>query len=397
MEKLYLLKIGEIALKGKNRNFFERKLRDNIRSKLKDTPISITGGHGRYYLSLTKDNSNELFHNKIKWALETTFGLTGYAQAIKCQKDFSIIKENLIALIKEQGITINSFKVNTRRSDKDFPLDSNQINCELGELILDTFNGSVVDIHNPKLTIYIEIREECYIYLTPKKTLCGLPVGVAGRGSLMLSGGIDSPVAGWMMAKRGLKLDAIYFHAYPYTSDEAKEKVISLAKIIAPYLDGLTLFVINFTDIQMEIKRNSLPELSTVLMRSCMMEIADRISTMRDNQAIVTGEALSQVASQTTYSLRVTSNHTDYPILRPCIGLDKEEIINIAKNINTFETSILPHEDCCSLFSPKHPVIKPNFNALKEAYKKLNVESLYEKSIKDAQISYIDRFGEVKF
>lgn len=397
MEKLYLLKIGEIALKGNNRSFFERKLRDNIRAKLKQLPIKISGGHGRYYLSLTNQHENSEYHKQIEWALQTTFGLTGYAVALKCQKDFSIIKESLLAFILEQNLKIDSFKINARRGDKKFEFDSNQINCLLGELILNNFESSYVDIHNPNLVINVEIREECFIYFNSVKTLCGLPVGVAGRGTLMLSGGIDSPVASYMMAKRGLKLDALYFHAYPYTSDEAKQKVIDLAKIVAPYLDGLTLFIVNFTDIQMEIKQHSLSELNTVLMRCCMMEIAHRITTMRENQAIITGEALSQVASQTTYSLRVTSSHTDYPILRPCIGLDKEEIINIAKKIGTYQTSILPFEDCCTLFSPKHPVIKPNFEALKIAYDKLNLETLYNEAIDKAQWLYIDRFGKIKF
>lgn len=394
MQKIYLLKIGEIALKGKNRSFFERKLRDNIRSKLKGIPIEINGGHGRYFLTLTKEKENEAYHQKIEWALKTTFGLTGYAVALKVEKNETAICQGFFKLIDEARIEVKGFKADCRRSDKSFSFSSMEMSCLIGEKILERYEGSFVDLHTPPLTLHCEIREMAYLYLTPEKAPCGLPVGVAGRGTLMLSGGIDSPVAGWMMAKRGLKQDALYFHAYPFTSDEAKNKVIALAQILAPWLDGISLFIVNFTDIQMEIKKNGLPELSTLFMRCCMMEIADRISRKRGNNAIITGEALSQVASQTTESLRVTSSHTDFPILRPCIGMDKEEIIDIARKIKTFETSILPFEDCCTLFSPKHPIIRPDFNQMKVEFSKLEVLPLIEKAIEEMQIYYLDRNGK---
>lgn len=391
MESVYLIKIGEIALKGKNRNLFEKRLRDNLRSKLKGHPIVLSGGYGRYFISLTKEFENEEHHLAIVRAITTTFGITGYAKSLKVGKSMDEVFEAIHKLIEERNLPVRSFKGEARRTDKKFPMSSMEINCLIGDTLLNRHQGSFVDVHNPELRIYVEVREDVYVYLTPKRAAGGLPVGIAGRGTLMLSGGIDSPVAAWMMAKRGLKLDGVYFHAYPYTSDKAKEKVIELARRLAPWVDGISLFIVPFTDVQMEIKKNGMPEESTILMRCCMMEITDRISRNRNNRAIVTGEALSQVASQTTESLRVSSGHTDFPILRPLIGMDKEEIIDIARKIGTFETSILPYEDCCTLFSPKHPIIKPDFEALKRSYARLEVDSLMDEAIKNAELIYLKK------
>ncbi len=391
MEFVYLIKIGEIALKGKNRNLFEKRLKDNLRNKLKEIPIQLVGGWGRYYISLTKDFDNIEYHEAIDKAIRTTFGITGYAKTMKVAKDINIILETIYHLIDAQGGRVTTFKGDAKRNDKQFPMTSMEINCLIGEKILERYKGSEVDVHNPHLKITVEIRDAAYIYLDPVKASGGLPVGIAGRGTLMLSGGIDSPVAGWMMAKRGLKLDAVYFHAYPYTSDQAKEKVIELARKLAPWNDGIALFIVPFTDLQMEINKNGRDEESTILMRCLMMEITHKITETRNNKAIITGEALSQVASQTAENLRVTSSHTDYPILRPLIGMDKEEIIEIAEKIDTFKTSILPYEDCCSLFSPKHPLIKADFDQMKKSYAKLESKDLIEQAIKNAEYIYLKK------
>ena len=388
MESVYLIKIGEIALKGKNRSFFENRLKKNIKARLKDVPTKLDGGHGRYFLSLTEDKNNQDYINQIENVLSTTFGIVAFAQTLKIEKDENSIFEAIYHLIDKLEKPFKTFKAESKRSDKKFHMNSMALNCLIGEKILTKYPKTVVDIHTPQQKIFVEIRDHAYVYLSPQKGPGGLPVGVAGRGTLLLSGGIDSPVAAYMMAKRGLKLDAVYFHAYPYTSDKAKEKVIELAKKIAPYNNGINLFVVPFTDVQMEIKKNGVPEQSTILMRCCMMEIADRITRQRDNKAIVTGEALSQVASQTTESIRVSGSHTDFPVLRPLIGMDKEEIILIARKIGTFETSILPYEDCCTLFSPKHPLIRPKFEALKKSYSKLEADKLMDIAIENAERFY---------
>lgn len=394
MQSVYLIKIGEIALKGKNRSFFEKRLKTNIRSKLKGVPFRIDGGHGRYFLALNKEEDNENHHIAIKQALRTTFGIVGFAKTIKTEKSEEAIYQAVYQLLDAKENPLRTFKAEAKRSDKSFPLTSMELNCQIGGKVLEKYENTRVDVHNPETRIFVEVRDHAYIYLTPEKGPGGLPVGIAGRGTLLLSGGIDSPVASWMMNKRGLKVDAVYFHAYPYTSDMVKEKVTKLASIIAPWNDGINLFIVPFTDVQMEIKKNGPPDESTILMRCCMMEIAHRMTNQRGNNAIITGEALSQVASQTTESIRVSNSHTDFPVLRPLIGMDKEEIIEIARRIETFETSILPYEDCCTLFSPKHPVIRPDFEELKMSYSKLEADDLMDEAIKNSERIYLKNAQE---
>lgn len=386
MEWLFLIKIGEIALKGKNRNAFEKRLKENLRNKLKGLPIRLSGGWGRYYLSLPESEATDAAYQTIETAITTTFGIVGYARAVKVPKTADDIFQAIEAHLARLGRPLTTFKAESKRSDKSFPLTSMELNCRIGETFLQRYPGSKVDVHHPDVQIFVEIREAAYVYVTPLPAAGGLPVGTAGRGTLLLSGGIDSPVAGWMMAKRGLKLDALYFHAYPYTSNEAKEKVIALARLLAPWTDGLTLMIVPFTETQLQMNRHGQPEAATLFMRCAMMEIAHRITEQRGNKAIITGESLSQVASQTAESLRVTSSHTTYPVLRPLIGMDKEEIMRLARTIGTFETSILPYEDCCTLFSPKHPLIKPDFETLNQAFSRLQVEPFLEAAVSQTEL-----------
>jgi len=376
----YIIKIGEIALKGKNRRLFEKRLKANIRSELQGTGASVSGGFGRFYLS-----PGEAENARVEEVLSKTFGVVSFAQIHSAEKTVESITAHALDICNEMGdrITGTSFKIEARRSDKSFPLSSYEIACHLGDKLCQRFSHLSVDVHKPDWILSVEIRENAILYTSQKKGPGGLPVGIAGRGLLLLSGGIDSPVAGYMMAKRGLELDALYFHAYPYTSDEAKEKVIKLAKIISPYTGGLCLHVIPFTDVQLILKEKSREEELTLLMRACMVKIAEKLAVKKRADCLVTGEALSQVASQTLKSISFTGSMTHLPIFRPLIGMDKEEIIHLARKINTFETSILPFEDCCTIFSPKHPLVNPNLEMMTDSYESLHIDAELDKAVKN--------------
>lgn len=386
--QLYLLKIGEIALKGGNRQMFENQLKKNIRFRLKKHLISYTGQRGRFFAEI--DGMNE---NEINKQLSQIFGLAGFAPCTKTEKS----PEAVIAAAEAVTDTYLSthtpgeqirFKVESRRADKAFPYDSYKLNCLVGDALCRRFPQLKVDVRTPELTVNIEIRDYAYIYGNDIAGPGGLPVGCAGRGILLLSGGIDSPVAGYLMSKRGLKLDAVYFHTYPYTSGESLQKVKTLSRLLSPYTSGLNLFCVDFTEIQLKIKADGKPNRTTILSRSAMMEIANRLAPMRDAGALVTGEALSQVASQTLETLRITGSHTVLPVLRPVIGFDKQEIIRIAEKIGTYETSILPYDDCCTLFSPEHPEIKPDFEELRSDFDKLNLDAMMTKAVESAERIY---------
>ena len=381
MKSLFLIKVGEISLKGGNRPFFEKTLKKNIKRKLKGYKIQVTGKNGRFYLS-AEDVDDKI----IKKALGTTFGIVAFSKTLKLDRDINTIREASITLCNPiiQKQPNGTFKVNVRRPNKSFPLSSYETACHVADAILEEFPTTSVNVKKPDWALNIEIREKAYIYGPQFKGPGGLPVGSAGKGILLLSGGIDSPVAGYLMAKRGLKLDAVYFHAYPYTSDEARMKVEKLAEIISPYLCGINLFVIPFTDSQLRIKEKGRTEEVTLLMRACMVKIADKIIKERYGACLVTGESLSQVASQTMESIKYTGSVSDLPIFRPLIGLDKEEIITIAKRINTYETSILPFEDCCTIFSPEHPLVRPDTGKLKESFLKLDIEEHLNKAVEKA-------------
>ena len=378
---LFLLKIGELALKGGNRKFFEKTLRENIRKALKGCQPRVYGGFGRFFLSIPKTYENEALE-----ALRKCFGLTSYVKCTQVEKSIEGIKQGVLSIAGECLKTYGTkFKIESRRTDKAFEASSYELNCLAGDWILQAYPQANVDVHDPEWKINIEVREQVYVYGPTNPGPGGLPVGVAGKGILLLSGGIDSPVAGYMMAKRGLALEGLYFHAYPYTSDEALDKVKSLAGLVGNYSNEMKLHVVNFTDLQIALKERAPENELTLHMRAAMMTVAHRLCGIRDGLALVTGESLSQVASQTAQSLRVTNSYTDYPVFRPLIGLDKEEIIRIAKNIGTFETSILPYEDCCTLFSPKNPKVRPHFDETRQHFDRLELGSLLDQCVEGIQ------------
>ena len=384
MNNLYLIKIGEISLKKGNRARFEKQLRFNIKKKL-HSPSRITIQRGRFFL---ETDENDI--KNIQYALSTTPGLVGFSRSEKVEKNIEAIKTAALNFATELAdrYPTGTFKIESRRADKGFKYSSYEISSLIGEYLLDSIPSLQVDVHNPDWTISIEIRDLAYVYGTQEKGAGGLPVGSAGKGMLLLSGGIDSPVAGYLMAKRGLRMDAVYFHAYPYTSDDALLKVKSLAEKIAPYLSGLSLFVVSFTDFQLLLKQKAREEEITLLMRAGMVKIAELISKNRGNICLVTGESLSQVASQTVESINYTGSETDLTIFRPLIGMDKEDIIKIAKSIDTFETSILPFEDCCTIFSPKHPLVNPDTEKLKSSSIMLEGEDLLKEAAEKAERIY---------
>lgn len=370
---LYLIKVGEIALKGENRSYFEGKLRYNIRRALDDIECAVGGGNGRFYLHVGASDEE-----RVRTRLAAVFGITSFSKTVKVAKDMETIRlqSEMLVAAHTPAIVTGSFKVEARRTDKHFPLRSYDIASDLGAHLLSRFPELRVDVHNPDWTLNVEIREQAYLYVDRTAGPGGLPVGTAGRGVLLLSGGIDSPVSGYLMAKRGLKLSAVYFHAYPYTSDEARTKVESLARILAPFLGGLTLYVVPFTKCQLKIKERAKEEEVTLLMRACMMKIASMIAARENAGCLVTGESLGQVASQTLESLRFTGGSTGLPVFRPLIGMDKEEIIAMARHIGTYETSVLPYEDCCTIFSPRHPLIRPRLERMYESFAALEIEEL---------------------
>lgn len=387
LNKLYLIKIGEIALKGGNRNFFEKRLKKNIKLSLRDVKCTVSGSRGRFFIEAPKESSSD-----VEAVLSRTFGIKGYSEVSRLKKDIDIIIEEAVKLAK-QNISNGEgfqFKIQSRRADKGFPMSSYEISCAVGEAVLNQVEGTVVNVKTPEWSINIELRETAYVYGRVEKGPGGLPVGCAGGGMLLLSGGIDSPVAGWLMSKRGLKLDAIYFHTYPYTSDEAKQKVIDLADILSKHTCGINLYIVPFTDVQLAIKERGSERATTLLMRYAMVKIADKLAKENNALALVTGEALSQVASQTAESIRYTGSGTDLPIFRPLIGMDKEEIIRIAEKIETYRTSILPYEDCCTLFAPEHPITHPDFDQLTEEFSELELYEMMNKAAEETEKIYLN-------
>lgn len=390
-KKLYLVKEGEISLKGGNRSIFEKKLRSNIKDKLRPYSSHVEKQKGRIYLF----TDNECPDERIEKALSTSFGVTGYARAYIANKTVEEIVKKAHEIMKlnpfgEKG----SFKVEIRREDKEFPKRSIEMACILAEVVSEYYPDLDVNLTHPDYVLTCEIRHEVYLYTDSKKGPGGLPVGTAGRGVLLLSGGIDSPVAAVSMAKRGMKLDCIYFHAYPYTSELALEKVKKLASIIAPYLQGTHLYVVPFTKGQEHIRDNGFEDEATLMFRASMMNTAECIAKERKAVAIVTGEALSQVASQTLDAMTFTDSMTRLLVLRPLVGMDKEEIIDKAKEIGSFETSILPYEDCCVVFSPKHPLTRPVKEVVTKHYEELNMGSFIEEAVKNTAVYAFNSNGE---
>ena len=390
MEKVILLRYGEIYLKGKNRNFFEKKLMSNIEesASIIDSKVKIKKIGGRYLLyNFSQENINLLI-DKIK----KVFGLVSISVAIEIETDLNKIKQELINIIEKDNfkfINSKSFKIDVKRADKNFLIHSMELEKILGEIVLKKIKDIKVDLSDPELVVYVDIREngKTYIYYDKINCLGGMPVGTSGNGLVMLSGGIDSPVASIMMAKRGMKLDAIHFHSFPYTSLQAKQKVIDLANIISNYIGEFNLYIISFTKIQETIHKNCKDNYMITIMRRIMMRICEKLSNKNKYQAIITGENLAQVASQTVESMTSTEEVlSKTPIFRPLIAFDKTEIIDLAKKFKTYDLSILPYEDCCTVFLPKNPLIKPKIDLVEKEEKKLNIDDLIKEALENMEI-----------
>lgn len=385
MRKVLLLKFGELFLKGRNKKDFENLLMQNIRKKLQGCNYQLSATLGRLIVS----DYEEFEEDNIIDSLTKVFGLIAVSRATEIETSY----QNIVEFVKNIVLPKDStFRVSVKRADKKFPVPSMQLERELGAIVLEN-NEVKVDLHEPQTDIKVEIRfnDKTYIYHKDVKCVGGLPLGSAGKGILLLSGGIDSPVAGFLMAKRGLKLEAVHFHSYPYTSQQAKEKVISLAKQLCEYCDDIKLHIVSFTKIQEQIHMNCDSEYMITIMRRIMMRIAQGIAEKNECGAIVTGESLGQVASQTMQSMTVTGSVVDIPVFRPVIAFDKEEIIDVALKIGTFETSVLPYEDCCTVFLPKNPVIRPTIKRATYLEKFLNIDSLVREAIDSEEILQLKR------
>ena len=379
-QEIFLLKLGEVVLKGQNRQSFEDKLLANVRRRVKNC--------GSFQCSLRQSTiyvepQGEDCDMEAAWdACRQVFGIAAVARAVPCEKTVDAIVEAARTYLADAFAVAKSFKVESKRADKMFPMNSIQLSQAVGGDLAELFPHVAVDVHTPDLTVFVEIREKYAYVRTPSVPGAGgLPIGIGGRAVSLLSGGIDSPVASWMIAKRGIALEMVHFFSYPYTSEEAKQKVLTLAKLLTPWCGRLTVHVVPFTAIQEELRRKCPEELFTVLMRRFMMRIAEAVAQRCGAGAIVTGECLGQVASQTMEAMRATTAVTTLPILRPVVGMDKEEIVRIARKINTFETSILPYEDCCTVFTPRHPRLRPVLGELEAAEAALDVEGLVKAAV----------------
>ena len=367
MYKSFLIKYAEIAIKGKNRYLFEDALVQNIRYHLKrvEGTFHVRKENGRIYV----DTEGEYDYDETVETLQRIFGIVGICPVVLVEDEgFDALAKVVCDYVDRTYPDKNfTFKVDARRARKNYPMTSMEINAAVGEKILEAFPETSVDVHHPEVMIHIEIRPMINIYSTEIPGPGGMPVGTNGKATLLLSGGIDSPVAGYMIAKRGVKIDAVYFHAPPYTSERAKQKVIDLAKIVAAYAGPINLHVINFTDIQLAIYDKCPHDELTIIMRRYMMKIAEHIALEEGSLGLITGESIGQVASQTMQSLRATNAVCTLPVYRPVIGFDKNDIVEISEKIGAFETSIQPFEDCCTIFVAKHPVTKPNVRAIERS------------------------------
>ena len=379
-----LLKYGEIALKGLNRPMFERSLLDNIKRRLKKIgQFKVSKAQSTVYVEPLESVDMEETVTELK----KVFGVVNICPALRCPKTQEDIWNAAVRCVEEHRTGEKTFKVEARREDKNFPMNSPQICRELGGHLLSRFPDLKVDVHRPELMVQVEIRGEAYVYCKRERGAGGMPVGTNGRAALLLSGGIDSPVAGYMIAKRGVEIQGVHFHSHPYTSDRAKEKVIELAELMSEYCDKIKLHIVPFTEIQLAIIEKCPKNLLTIIMRRIMMRIAQRIAEQEGAQALITGESIGQVASQTIESLATTDAAVSTPVFRPVIGMDKEEIVTISKQIGTYETSILPYEDCCTIFVPKHPKTKPTLAEVEEAETALiDLEDMIERSLAECEV-----------
>ena len=387
MYKAFLIKYAEIAIKGKNRYIFEDALVEQIKYQLRDVEGSfkVVKEMGRIFVY----PQGEYDYEETVEGLKRVFGIYGICPAVVLEdQGFEKLSQDVAEYVKKvYGDKSLTFKVNTRRNKKTYPMQSMEVSSQLGSVILDTCPNMKVDVHQPQVTVNVEIRSKIYLYSQNIPGPGGMPLGTNGSAMLLLSGGIDSPVAGYMIAKRGVKIDAVYFHAPPYTSERAKQKVVDLARLVARYSGPIRLHVVNFTDIQLYIYDKCPHEELTIIMRRYMMKIAEEFAKKDGAMALVTGESIGQVASQTIHSLAATNEVCTMPVFRPVIGFDKQEIVDVALKINTYETSILPYEDCCTIFVAKHPVTKPNIQVIKRSEEKLQdkIEDKLREAVETAE------------
>ena len=381
--KSFLIKYAEIGVKGKNRFMFEDALVTQIRHALKDIDgdFMVVKESGRIYATA----ESEYDFDEAVETLKRIFGIAAICPMVQVDDNgYEDLKKQVLAYVDEVYEDKNfTFKVNARRGNKKYPVNSDQINRDLGEVILDAFPETKVDVHQPEVMLHVEVRNRINIYSIVIPGPGGMPVGTNGKAMLLLSGGIDSPVAGYMISKRGVKIDAVYFHAPPYTSERAKQKVVDLAKLVSRYSGPVHLHIVNFTDIQLYIYDQCPHEELTIIMRRYMMRIAERLAVDVGAQALITGESIGQVASQTMQSLAATDAACTMPVFRPVIGFDKQEIVDVAEKIGTYETSVLPFEDCCTIFVAKHPVTKPNLKMIERSEEKLKekIDEMVETAI----------------
>ena len=380
MNEMILLKLGEMVLKGLNRHSFEDKLQANIHRRL--------NGLGRFRVYTRQSTTyvepmEDSCDMDAAWeAMKKVFGVVGLSRARACEKDKDAILKACHEYLDDRLRTARTFKVETRRADKTFPMTSIQLSQYVGGELDELYPNLQVDVHHPELTVYVEIRDyAAFVHANPDPGAGGLPVGINGRAVSLLSGGIDSPVASYMIAKRGVALDMVHFFSYPYTSPEAKEKVLELARLLTPWCGRLTVHVVPFTAIQEELRRSCPEEMFTLVMRRFLMRIAQRVAKRCGAKALVTGESLGQVASQTMDAMTVTGQVVDIPVLRPVVGMDKEEIVQISRKIGTYDTSILPYEDCCTVFTPRHPRLRPTVEEAEAAEAGLDVEAMVQAAV----------------
>ena len=380
MNEIILLKLGELVLKGLNRRSFEDKLQANIHRRLNN--LGQFRVYTRQSTTYVEPMREDCDIDGAWEAMKKVFGVVGLSRARACEKDKDAILQACREYLDERLKSARTFKVETKRADKTFPMTSIQLSQYVGGELDELYPNLQVDVHHPELTVYVEIRDyAAFVHANPDPGAGGLPVGINGRAVALLSGGIDSPVASWMIAKRGVALEMVHFFSYPYTSPEAKDKVIELARLLTPYTGRLTVHVVPFTAIQEELRRSCPEELFTIIMRRFMMRISQEVARRCGAKALVTGECLGQVASQTMEAMAVTGAVAEMPILRPCVGLDKEEIVQIARKIGTFDTSILPYEDCCTVFTPRHPRLRPLPGEVEAAESKLDIEGMVRAAV----------------
>ena len=388
MKKVILVKNGEIVLKGLNRSTFEDILIKNMRRRL--ASVGQFTFRKSQSTIVAEPVDDDIDFDEAVNQVSRVFGIVGFSVAAVCEKDIEEIKRTTLEFLGDDLRNVRTFKVNGKRSDKKFPMTSPEIAAEVGAHILSNIHPLKVDVHEPELTVTVEVRDQVLIHGNQRKGAGGLPIGSSGKAALLLSGGIDSPVAGYMMAKRGLMLDAVHFVSPPYTSKRAELKVHALAKLVSRYAGRIRLYVVPFTEIQEAIKDHCPEDMFTLVMRRMMMKIASRLAENDGCKALITGESLGQVASQTIDSLAVTNEASALPVFRPLIGMDKDEIIEIARRIDTFETSLLPYEDCCTVFTPKHPKTRPTVELLEEAEALFDFAPLIDRAVEGTRFTSID-------